>query len=81
MRNRLRVLRAEEGWSQKEVAHRLGVTRQTVGSVEAGRSQASLLLAFKISHLFRKNVHEIFTPEPDELDRQVHRRTEQDLRR
>jgi len=61
--NRIRVLRAEHDWSQAEVADRLGVARQTVVALEAGKYAPSLPLAFKISKLFGKPVEEIFDPE------------------
>jgi len=58
--NRIRVLRAERDWSQAEVADRLGIARQTVVALEAGKYAPSLPLAFKISRLFGKTVEEIF---------------------
>ena len=63
MNNRIRVLRAEHDWSQAEVADRLGVARQTVVALEAGKYAPSLPLAFKISKLFGKPVEEIFDAE------------------
>ena len=66
MRNRLRVLRAEQDWSQAELADRLGVSRQTVNALETGKYDPSLPLAFKIARLFRKPIEEVF--QPDETD-------------
>ncbi|HEY8321943.1 MAG TPA: helix-turn-helix transcriptional regulator [Candidatus Baltobacteraceae bacterium] len=63
MNNRIRVLRAEHDWSQAEVADRLGVARQTVVALEAGKYAPSLPLAFKIGKLFGKPVEEIFDAE------------------
>lgn len=60
MKNRIRVLRAERDWSQAEVADRLGIARQTVNALEAGKYAPSLPLAFKISRLFEKPVEDIF---------------------
>lgn len=60
MRNRLRVLRAERGWSQAEVAERLGVSRQTVNAIETGKHDPSLPLAFKIGALFGSPIEQIF---------------------
>lgn len=60
MTNRLRALRAERGWSQADLARRLGVSRQTVNSIETGRYDPSLPLAFKIARLFEKRVEEVF---------------------
>jgi len=63
MKNRLRVLRAEHDLSQAELADKLGIARQTVNALEAGKYAPSLPLAFKISKLFAKPVEEIFDPE------------------
>lgn len=60
MRNVLRVLRAEHAWSQAELADRLGVSRQTINSIETERYEPSLSLALRIAHLFGKRVEEIF---------------------
>ena len=62
VKNRIRVLRAERDWSQAEVADRLGIARQTVNALEAGKYAPSLPLAFKISRLFEKPVEDIFDP-------------------
>ena len=51
MNNRLRVLRAEHGWSQQDLADRLGVSRQSVNAIEKGRYDPSLPLAFSIAAL------------------------------
>ena len=60
MRNRLRVLRAERDWSQAELAHELGVSRQTVNAIETGRYLPSLPLAFAIARFFGLHIEEIF---------------------
>lgn len=60
MKNRLRVLRAERGWSQAELADRLGVSRQTVNALEVGKYDPSLPLAFKIARTFERTIHDIF---------------------
>jgi putative transcriptional regulator len=60
MKNRLRVLRAEKGWSQAELAERLGVARQSVNAIETGKFDPSLPLAFRIGRLFGMRVEEIF---------------------
>jgi len=60
VRNRLRVLRAERGWSQAELAERLGVSRQTVVAIETGRYDPSLPLAFRIARLFEARIEAIF---------------------
>lgn len=63
MKNRLRVLRAERGWSQADLAERLGVARQSVNAIETGRFDPSLPLAFRIGRLFGLTVEEIFEDE------------------
>ena len=60
MNNRLRVLRAERGWSQADLAERLGVSRQSVNAVETGKYDPSLPLAFKIARLFEAPIEAIF---------------------
>lgn len=60
MKNRLKVLRAERGWSQEKLAGELGVSRQTTNAIETGRYDPSLPLAFKIAALFGKRVEEVF---------------------
>ena len=60
MKNRLRVLRAERGWSQAELAERLGVSRQTVNAIETGRYDPSLPLAFKLARTFGAAIESIF---------------------
>lgn len=60
MKTRLRELRAERGWSQAELAERLGVSRQTVNSIETERYEPSLSLAFRIARLFGKTIEEMF---------------------
>lgn len=62
--NRVRLLRAERGWSQSELAQRLGVSRQTVHAIESGKYAPSLPLAFTIAHLFDLAIEQIFIPEP-----------------
>ena len=61
MNNRLRDLRAERGWSQAELAHRLSVSRQSVNAIETGKYDPSLPLAFKIARAFGLAIHEIFS--------------------
>jgi putative transcriptional regulator len=60
MKTRLRVLRAEMEWSQAELALRVGVSRACINSIETGRYDPSLPLAFKIARVFGKNVEEVF---------------------
>ena len=63
MNNRLRVLRAERGWSQAELADRLEVSRQSVNAIETGKYDPSLPLAFRMSRLFAMPIEEIFSDE------------------
>lgn len=65
MKNRLRVLRAELGWSQADLGERLGVSRQAVNAIETGKHDPSLPLAFRIARLFNAGIEEIFI-EPQE---------------
>jgi putative transcriptional regulator len=64
MKNSLRVLRAERDWSQQELANKLGVSRQTINAIEAGRHDPGLSLAFAIAKLFGKLIEDIFDPRP-----------------
>ena len=63
MKNRLKVLRAELDWSQAELADRVGVARQTIIALEAGKYAPSLPLAFKLAKVFNKTVEEVFISE------------------
>lgn len=63
MRNALRALRAEQGWSQAHLAERLGVSRQTVNAIENGRYDPSLPLAFTISAVFDRPIEGLFFPD------------------
>jgi putative transcriptional regulator len=65
MKNELKVLREERGWTQGALADRLGVSRQTVNALETGRYDPALPLAFRIARLFDQPIESIFTP-PEE---------------
>lgn len=60
MRNVLRVLRAERGWSQEELGRRLGVSRQAVNALETDKHDPSLELAYRLAALFERPVESIF---------------------
>lgn len=65
VRNALKVLRAERSWTQARLAEELGVSRQTVNALEAGRYDPSLPLAFTIARVFGLTIEEIFFPDDD----------------
>jgi len=60
IKTRLRVLRAEREWSQARLAAEVGVTRQTINSIEKGRFHPNLRLAFKSARAFGKQIAEVF---------------------
>ncbi|MEP7456823.1 helix-turn-helix transcriptional regulator [Phyllobacterium sp. SB3] len=60
MKNALKILRSQKGWSQGELADRLEVSRQTVNAIETGKYDPGLPLAFKISNLFGCRIEDIF---------------------
>jgi putative transcriptional regulator len=62
VRSRLKVLRAERGWSQAELAEKAAVSRQTINAVETEKYEASLSLAFRISAIFDLPIEAIFQP-------------------
>ena len=66
MKNRLKVLRAERGWTQGQLADELEVSRQTVNAIETGKFDPSLPLAFRIARLFGRPIETIFIDQPDE---------------
>ncbi len=66
MKNRLRVLRAERGWSQLDLADRLGVSRQSVNAIETGKFDPSLPIAFRIARLFALRIEDVFDDEAGE---------------
>ena len=65
MKNRLEELRKERGIKQEELAVILEVSRQTIGSLENGRYNPSILLAFKIAKFFGLSIEEIFIYEEE----------------
>ncbi len=66
MKNRLKVCRAEQNLSQAELADRIGVSRQTINSIEANRYVPSTVLSLKIARVFNQPVEAIF--QLDETD-------------
>lgn len=63
MKNAIKTLRAERGWSQAHLAEVLDVSRQTIISIENGRYDPSLPLAFKIARTFERPIESIFDDE------------------
>ena len=66
MKNRVEDLRNERGIKQEELAAELEVSRQTIGSLENGRYNPSILLAFKLSKYFGLKIEDIFIYEEEE---------------
>lgn len=65
MENRLEEIRREHGLKQEELADILEVSRQTIGSLENGRYNPSIILAFKIARYFHMNIEDIFIYEEE----------------
>lgn len=60
MKNRIEEIRGERGIRQEELAKALGVSRQTISSLENGRYNPSIILAFKLAKFFGMSIEEIF---------------------
>lgn len=60
MKSQVKVLRTKRGWTQEDLARRLGVSRQAVNAIEAERHDPSLDLAFKIATVFGKDIEDVF---------------------
>ncbi|OIN65754.1 transcriptional regulator [Exiguobacterium sp. KRL4] len=58
--NRVKSLRSSNGWTQEQFAQMIGVTRQTIISLEKGSYTPSLLLAMQIAHVFERPIESIF---------------------
>ncbi|MGV8984225.1 helix-turn-helix transcriptional regulator [Clostridium sp.] len=65
MKNRLEEIRKQNGIKQEELATALEVSRQTIGSLENGRYNPSIILAFKIAKYFNMSIEEIFIYEEE----------------
>jgi putative transcriptional regulator len=63
VKNTLRALREDKGWTQGHLADRLDVSRQTVNALETGKYDPSLPLAFKIARLFGRAIEDVFDPD------------------
>jgi putative transcriptional regulator len=66
LKNRLEEIRKSRGMKQEELAQALEVSRQTIGSLENGRYNPSIVLAFKIARYFHMQIEEIFIYEEEE---------------
>lgn len=66
MKNRLKIERAILNITQEELAKQIGVSRQTINSIEKNRYIPSTVLALKLSYLFKKTVNDFFELEDDE---------------
>ncbi|MDY3195701.1 MAG: helix-turn-helix transcriptional regulator [Paracholeplasma sp.] len=65
MKNCLEELRKEKKMSQEELGLILGVSRQTINSLENGKYNPSILLAFKIANFFKKTIEDVFIYEEE----------------
>lgn len=65
MKNKLEELRKARGIKQEELADAMQVSRQTIGSLEKGRYNPSILLAFKLAKYFEMSIEDIFIYEED----------------
>jgi len=61
VRNRITGLRAERGWTQADLALRIGVSRQTINAIETGKFDPSLPVAFRLARLFELTIEGIFS--------------------
>jgi putative transcriptional regulator len=68
MKNRLEEHRTSRGWTQQELADRVEVSRQTVISLERGRYNPSILLAFRLARLLQTTIEELFLYEEGDDD-------------
>ena len=66
MKNKIEAIRTERGIRQDELAKALGVSRQTISSLENGRYNPSITLAYKIAKLFDMSIEEVFCFEEEE---------------
>ena len=69
MKNRIEAIRKERGIQQEEFAKLMGVSRQTISSLETGRYNPSIFLAWKIARYFGMSIEEVFIFEEDDLNR------------
>lgn len=68
MKNYIKVERAKKNMTQADLAEKVGVSRQTINSIEKGKFIPSTLLALKIAHVFNEKVAQIFELEADDWE-------------
>lgn len=68
MKNNLEKLRSECNLTQKQLANKLKVTRQTINSIEKGKYNPSIILAFKISKFFNTTIENVFIFQEDSYE-------------
>jgi len=68
MNNRLEELRTQKGWTQQELADQVAVSRQTIISLENGRYNPSILLAFRLARLFEMPIEDLFLYNEEDLN-------------
>lgn len=71
MKNKIKIQRAINQLTQEELANRIGVTRQTINSIENNRYIPSTVLALKISRIFKSSVNEIFELDEDDYNQGI----------
>lgn len=67
MKNRIEAIRKERGIRQEDFAKSMGVSRQTISSLETGRYNPSIILAYKIAQYFEMTIEEVFIFEEEDL--------------
>jgi len=68
MNNLLEELRTQKGWTQQELADQVAVSRQTIISLESGRYNPSILLAFRLARLFEMPIEDLFLYNEEDLN-------------
>jgi putative transcriptional regulator len=75
VKNRVRERRQELGWTQRELAARAGVSRQTIHAIEKEKYDPSLPLAFKLAAVLTVSLYDLFLPEQEPVDGSRQQRT------
>lgn len=68
MKNTIKVERAKKNWTQAELAEKIGISRQAMNSIEAGKFVPSTLLTLKLAHVFETSVEKIFKLEDTDFN-------------